>query len=61
LKGKGVPSLRGSGRGDQHVRVTVEVPTNLSGDQKKKLEEFAKITSDKNYPHQTGFRQKTEK
>ncbi|MGN1059832.1 MAG: molecular chaperone DnaJ, partial [Clostridia bacterium] len=28
LKGKGIPMLRRSGRGDQYVKVTVEVPTH---------------------------------
>ena len=41
LRGKGVPSLRGQGRGDQHVRVTVEVPQKLSRKQQDKLREFA--------------------
>ena len=30
LKGKGIPHLHGGGRGDQHVRVVVETPTELS-------------------------------
>ena len=35
LKNKGVPQLRGSGRGDQHVVVSVEIPTKLSAEQRK--------------------------
>ena len=30
LKGKGVPRLRGYGQGDQHVKVTIVTPTNLT-------------------------------
>jgi molecular chaperone DnaJ len=41
LKKKGVPRLRGGGRGDLHVVVRVEVPTSLSSKQKKLLEELA--------------------
>jgi molecular chaperone DnaJ len=41
LKGKGVPHLHGSGRGDQHVRVSVETPTNLSPKQRELLQQFA--------------------
>lgn len=41
LKGKGVPSLRGFGRGDQLVKVNVEVPRRLNSRQKKILQEFA--------------------
>jgi molecular chaperone DnaJ len=41
LKGKGVPYLRGSGRGDQFVSVNVKVPKNLTGAQKEALRAFA--------------------
>lgn len=41
LKGKGVPKLRGYGQGDQHVKVTVVTPTNLSESQRELLREFA--------------------
>lgn len=30
LKGKGIPHINGRGRGDQYVRMTIEVPKNLS-------------------------------
>lgn len=40
LSGKGVPHLRGRGRGDHLVEVIVKTPTNLSRKQKKILEEF---------------------
>jgi molecular chaperone DnaJ len=42
LKGKGVPHLRNSGRGDQRVVVNVETPTRLSAEQRKLFEELAK-------------------
>ncbi|THF74990.1 molecular chaperone DnaJ [Cohnella fermenti] len=41
LKGKGVPKLRGYGQGDQHVKVTVVTPTQLTDDQKELLRQFA--------------------
>ncbi len=41
LRGKGIPYLRGSGRGDQFVSVTVKVPKNLTGSQKELLRQFA--------------------
>lgn len=44
LKGKGVPSLRGFGRGDQLVRIKVEVPRRLNARQKKILQEFAAVS-----------------
>ncbi len=48
LKGKGVQKLRGYGRGDQHVRVKVSVPTNLNEKQKELIKEFAKTLTNKN-------------
>ncbi|MDR2615448.1 MAG: molecular chaperone DnaJ [Oscillospiraceae bacterium] len=37
LRGKGIPSLRGGGRGDQLVTVRVRTPTNLTREQKELL------------------------
>lgn len=42
LRGKGVPHIRGSGRGDQYVAAVVETPTNLTGRQRELLKEFSK-------------------
>jgi molecular chaperone DnaJ len=42
LKGKGVPRLQGSGRGDQVIIVNVMVPTDLDAQQKKLLAELGK-------------------
>jgi len=42
LRGKGIPSLRGAGRGDQYVTVNVVIPKNLTAEQKelvRKLDE----------------------
>ncbi|MFA6888028.1 MAG: molecular chaperone DnaJ [Candidatus Woesearchaeota archaeon] len=40
LKGKGIPSLRGFGTGDQLVKITIDVPQRMSKRQKELLEEF---------------------
>jgi molecular chaperone DnaJ len=49
LRGKGIPHLHGHGRGDQHVRVIVKIPTRLSEKEKDLLREFAKLKrEDKN-------------
>jgi molecular chaperone DnaJ len=40
LKGKGIPVLNGYGRGDQYVKVNVEIPKNLTKKQKELLEAF---------------------
>lgn len=55
LKGKGVPHLNGRGRGDQFVRVTIEVPKNLSAHQKEILREFDQQAEEKNYQKRKGF------
>lgn len=55
LKGKGIPRLGGHGRGDQFVRVTVEVPKNLSQKQKAILQEFDSVAEDKNYQKRKSF------
>ncbi len=41
LRGKGVPSLRGGGRGDQYVTVNLETPKNLSAREKELMRELA--------------------
>ena len=46
LKGKGIPYLRGSGRGDQFVSVQVKVPKNLTSSQKELLRQFAASMGD---------------
>ena len=61
LKGKGVPSVRGYGRGDHNVRVLVEVPTGLSGDQRRQLEQFGAGTDDRIYPRLRAFLKKAKK
>ncbi|MBI5378690.1 MAG: molecular chaperone DnaJ [Nitrospirae bacterium] len=43
FRGKGVPSLRGRGRGDQVTRVTVKTPTKLTPRQRELLEEYARL------------------
>ena len=40
MKEQGIPHLRGSGKGDQHVVVKVDIPKKLSKKQKKLLEDF---------------------
>lgn len=47
LRGKGMPGLHMSGKGDQLVRIRVEVPTKLTDRQKELLREFARISGEK--------------
>lgn len=47
LKGKGVKRLRGSGRGDLHIVITVKTPTRLSEREKELLQELAGLRGEK--------------
>jgi molecular chaperone DnaJ len=58
LRGKGLPSLRGGERGDQFVRIFVEVPTKLSEEQRKLLERFAELSGEEVSPVTRGFLEK---
>ncbi len=55
LREKGVPYIRGRGRGDEYVIVEVEIPKNLSSKQKSILKEFDGETEEKNYKKQKSF------
>jgi len=60
LRGKGVPTLSSSQRGDLMVRVLVEVPSKLGAEQRKKLEEFAELCGDENTPLHKSFFEKAK-
>lgn len=55
LRGKGIQRLNYSGRGDQYVKIVVEIPRNLSKSQKEILEKFEQSVSDDNYKERKGF------
>lgn len=58
LKEKGIVGMRGgrdSKRGDQLVRVKVEVPKKLSNRQKELLQEFVEISHEECHPENKGF------
>ena len=55
LKGKGVPALQSSGRGDEHVTVFVETPSHLSREQKQLLEKFAELSGEETNPRNRSF------
>ena len=42
LRGKGIPYVRGLGRGDEYIRIRLTAPTKLTRRQKQLLEEFEK-------------------
>ena len=55
LRGYGITNIDSKAKGDLRVRVLVEVPTKLNGEQRKKLEEFAASCGDDNTPIHRGF------
>ena len=60
LRGKGIPSLNSSSRGDLIVRVVVEVPTKLNSEQRAKLTEFAELMGEDNSPMNRSFLEKAK-
>ncbi len=58
IKGKGMPNLRGGGRGDLHVAIQIEVPKKLSGEQEKLLKAFAASLKPENSPLRQEFENK---
>jgi molecular chaperone DnaJ len=60
LKGKGVPDVRGYGRGDQLVRVSIETPRKLTSRQRELLEEFARLSGEDVEPMTKGFLDKVK-
>jgi molecular chaperone DnaJ len=50
LKGKGVPRMRGAGRGDLHVIVNVVVPTKLGKRERELLRELGEVSEPATLP-----------
>ena len=53
LRGKGMPIVRSTQRGDMYIEINVETPTNLTARQKELLKEFEK--AGKTSPESEGF------
>ncbi|MDR1891322.1 MAG: molecular chaperone DnaJ [Puniceicoccales bacterium] len=61
IKGQGMPNLNRPGsRGNQYVKVTIDVPTKLSREQKEKLQEFEKLCNVKSGGFFQRFKEKFE-
>ncbi|MGV1099932.1 molecular chaperone DnaJ [Thiovibrio sp. JS02] len=52
LRGEGVPSLRGGGKGDMFVGIKVIIPKKLSKKQKELLSEFEGLQKEKGQSHE---------
>ena len=55
LRGHGLPNLETNQKGDQLVRVQIEVPTHLTSDERKSLEAFALTCGDGQNPVSKSF------
>jgi len=55
MRGKGVPFIRGNSRGDQLVVVNVEVPKNMTSEQRKLMEQLAESLGSEVKPSERGF------
>ena len=60
LRGHGVPNLRSGRKGDQLVRMQIEVPAKLKASQRKLLEDFAIACSDADNPVSKTFLKKAK-
>jgi len=60
IKGKGLPNVRGYGRGDLVARIFVEVPTHLTAKQRDLLEQYARLENGAGSPLVQGFWEKVK-
>jgi len=55
IREKGAPHLRGKGRGDQRVIVSVDIPARLTNEQRRLFEELAKTMGSEVHPQERSF------
>jgi molecular chaperone DnaJ len=60
IKGRGLPNVRGYGRGDLVARIFVEVPTHLTAKQRDLLEQYARLENGAGSPLVEGFWEKVK-
>ena len=60
VRHKGVPVLNGSGRGDLYIHIDVKIPTRLTRDQRKLLEQLRESLPVDNRPAEKGLFEKVK-
>jgi molecular chaperone DnaJ len=55
LRGKGVPRIRQTGRGDEKIIINVDIPTKLTAEQRELFEKLAATLGTTPKPRQKGF------
>ena len=61
IKGEGLPDMRTNRRGDELIRVAIEIPRNLKDKQKQLLREFAETENKNVLPESKKFFEKLKK
>jgi len=61
IKGEGLPDLRTRRKGDELVRITIEIPRHLSSEQEELLRTFARTEDRSAMPESSGFFEKLKK
>ena len=61
LRGKGMPNVNGLGKGDQYVKVFLEIPVGITDEQKQLLKKFAELGGERLYPLSSSFFAKAKK
>ncbi len=61
IKGEGLPDLRTRRKGDELVRITIEIPRHLSREQEELLRTFARTEDRSAMPESSGFFEKLKK
>lgn len=55
MRGEGIQKLRSSAKGDQYVKIAIEVPKQLNSNQRKLLREFGNSLNQNNFEQQKTF------
>ena len=58
LKNRGIQNLQGRGRGDQYIKINVEIPKNLTKNQKEILRKFEDSVEESHYSGKKSFGEK---
>ena len=60
MKGKGMPGLRGAGRGDQYVGIELETPVGITKKQENLFKEIIDLGLEKHTPKSSKFKKKMD-
>ena len=60
LRGRGIPDIHGRGKGDEMIKVIIEIPTRLNKRQRELLEEFSQTSKENIYPKSKSFMEKVQ-